>query len=266
MEDTSTVEDKVASSTSERTEEPEWLIPKQQMQSNDDIDTSSNITASLFSTSKISTTIYIASKAPLIVDLNENSDTGNAPDFTQGNSLSEFILPLEITPSSSNKTVGRRPLIEEIDDTASDDYIDLLVDSCNKVGGPTSFFMTESNVSKTASFYSTTSEEPESTSTEFGGQWVERTRPLIEEVEGDNPTKTEMAKVEDIEDLEDIETPLLPSKGDQSAGNSKASQPVDDNGEGEIDRITELAEKAGSTLDPVTMDQALLQSLRQKYQ
>ena len=261
MEDTSTVEDKVASSASERTEEPEWLIPKQQMQSNDDIDTNSGITTSLFSTGKTSTTV--ASKAPLIVDLNENLNTGNAPDFAQGKSLSELMLPLEITPSSSNKTVGRRPLIEEIDDTTSDDYTDLLVDSCNKVGGPTSFFMTESNVSKAASFYSTTSEEPESTPTEFGGQWAERTRPLIEEVEGDNP---EMAKVEDIEDLEDIETPLLPSKGDQSAGNSKASQPVDDNGEGEIDRITELAEKAGSTLDPVTMDQALLQSLRQKYQ
>ena len=48
----------------------------------------------------------------------------------------------------------------------------------------------------------TTSEEPESTPTEFGGQWAERTRPLIEEVEGDNPTKTEMAMVEVIEDLE----------------------------------------------------------------
>ena len=39
------------------------------------------------------------------------------------------------------------------------------------------------------------------TPTEFGGQWAERTRPLIEEVEGDNPTKTEMATVEVIEDL-----------------------------------------------------------------
>ena len=80
-----------------------------------------------------------------------------------------------------------------------------------------------------------------------------------------------MAKVEVIEDLEDLET--------QSA-NTKSSQPVSENGrketlhdanassEGEIDRITELAdhEKAGSTLDPVTVDQALLQSLRQKYQ
>ena len=175
------------------------------------------------------------------------------------------MLPLEITPSSSNKTVGRRPLIEEIDDSVSDDHT---VDSCNKEGGPTSFFITESNVSKAASFYSTTSEEPESTPTEFGGQWAERTRPLIEEVEGDNPTKAEMATVEVIEDLEDNETPQF----------GKASQPVGENGrketlpdaktssEGETDRITELAEKAGSTLDPVTMDQALLQSLRQKYQ
>ena len=173
------------------------------------------------------------------------------------------MLPLEITPSS-NKTVGRRPLIEEIDNSVSDD----MMGSCNKEGGPTSFFMTESNVSKAASFYSTTSEEPESTPTEFGGQWAERTRPLIEEVEGDNPTKTEMATVEVIEDLEDIETPQ----------SGKASQPVGENGrketlpdaktssERETDRITELADKAGSTLDPVTVDQALLQSLRQKYQ
>ena len=264
MEDSSTVEDKFVSSSlaSEQTEEPEWLIPKQQQQlQSDDIDTNSDITASLFSAGTTSTTV--ASKAPLIVDLNENTDT---PDFAQGsNSLSELMLPLEITPSSSNKTVGRRPLIEEIDDSVSDDHT---VDSCNKEGGPTSFFITESNVSKAASFYSTTSEEPESTPTEFGGQWAERTRPLIEEVEGDNPTKAEMATVEVIEDLEDNETPQF----------GKASQPVGENGrketlpdaktssEGETDRITELAEKAGSTLDPVTMDQALLQSLRQKYQ
>ena len=61
------------------------------------------------------------------------------------------MLPLEITPSSSNKTVGRRPLIEEIDDSVSNDH---MVNSCNKEGGPTSFFITESNVSKAASFYS----------------------------------------------------------------------------------------------------------------
>ena len=260
MEDSSTVEDKVASSlASEQTEEPEWLIPKQQQQlQSDDVDTNSDITTSLFSAGTTSTTV--ASKAPLIVDLNENADT---PDFAQGsNSLSELMLPLEITPSSSNKTVGRRPLIEEIN--VSDD----MVNSCNKGGGLTSFFITESNVSKAASFYSTTSEEPESTPTEFGGQWAERTRPLIEEVEGDNPIKIEMATVEVIEDLEDIKTPQC----------GKASQPVGENGrketlpdaktssEGETDRITELAEKAGSALDPVTVDQALLQSLRQKYQ
>ena len=105
------------------------------------------------------------------------------------------------------------------------------------------------------------------------GQWAERTRPLIEEVEGDNPTKTEMATVEVI--AKRLETPQLHCVGDQSG---KASQPVGENGrketlpdaktssEGETDRITELAEKAGSTLDPVTVDQALLQSLRQKYQ
>ena len=85
---------------------------------------------------------------------------------------------------------------------------------------------------------------------------------------------TEMATVEAIEDLEGIETPQVHCAGDQSG---KASQPVGENGrrketlpdassEGETDRITELADKTGSTLDPVTMDQALLQSLRQKYQ
>ena len=111
------------------------------------------------------------------------------------------------------------------------------------------------------------------TPTEFGGQWAEHTRPLIEEVEGDNPTKTEMATVEVI--ARRLETPQLHCVGDQSG---KASQPVGENGrketlpdaktssEGETNKITELAEKAGSTLDPVTVDQALLQSLRQKYQ
>ena len=75
MEDSSTVEDKVASSlASEQTEEPEWLIPKQQQQlQSNDIDTNSDITASIFSAGTTSTTV--ASKAPLIVDLNENTDT-----------------------------------------------------------------------------------------------------------------------------------------------------------------------------------------------
>ena len=94
------------------------------------------------------------------------------------------------------------------------------MDSCNKEGGPTSFFITESNVSnlKATSFYSTTGEEPESTLTEFGGQWAECTRPLIEEVEGDNPTKNEMhmGTVEVIEDLKAIATPQLHCVGDQS--------------------------------------------------
>ena len=97
---------------SEQTEELEWLIPKQQQQlQSDDIDTNSDITASLFSAGTTSTTV--ASKAPLIVDLIENTNT-DTPDFAQGNnnSLSELMLPLEITPSFSNKTVGRRPLIE----------------------------------------------------------------------------------------------------------------------------------------------------------
>ena len=69
-EDTSILEGKVTSlSPSGQTEEPEWLIPKQQVNSKD-ITTTSDITESLFSTGKTHSTV--ASKAPLIVDLNEN--------------------------------------------------------------------------------------------------------------------------------------------------------------------------------------------------
>ena len=242
------------------------MIPKQ----SDDTDTN-DVTASLFYADKTSSTV--TSKAPLIIDLNENPATIDTRDIDQENSLSELMLPLEITRSSSNNTVGTRPLIEEIDDSVSDSHTKILADSCNKEA--TNFFITESNVSRAASFYSTTRQEPESTPTEFGGQWAERTRPLIEEMKGDN-AKTDEAKVEVIEDLEDVETSQLHSEEDQS-GKSKASQIFDENSrkevsdtktqsEGEIDRIAELAKKGGSTLDPVTVDQALLQSLRQKYQ
>ena len=58
----------------------------------------------------------VASKAPLIVDLNDNGDT---LDVARGSALSELMLPLEITPSFSSNIVGRRPLIEEIDDSVS---------------------------------------------------------------------------------------------------------------------------------------------------
>lgn len=272
-EDSSALEGKVASSSSAvgETEEPEWLIPKQQQPNSDDIDTGSDITESLFSAGKTSSTV--PSKAPLIVDLDEHLD-----NMAQGSTLSELMLPLEITPSSSSSTAGRRQLIEEIDDTVSSNHTSLLEDaSNNKEEGLTNFFITESNVSKAASFYSTASKEPESNPTEFGGQWACRTRPLIEEVGDDNATKTDTVNVETIEDLEDFETPQLHPVNDQS-GNSKAPQPVEENGrketlhdtktgsEEDTKRITELAEKAGSTLDPVTVDQALLQSLRQKYQ
>ena len=261
-----------SSSLSAQTEEPEWLIPKQDQQlHSDNTDTNGDTTTSLFYAGKTSSTV--ASKAPLIIDLNENPATIDTSDIGQENSLTELMLPLQITPSSSNNTVGTRPLIEEINDSVSDSHTKILADSCNKEA--TNFFIMESNVSRAASFYSTTSQEPQSTPTEFGGQWAERTRPLIEEMKGGN-AKTDEARVEVIEDLEDVETSQLHSGEDQS-GNSKASQPFGESGrkevsdtntssEGEIDRITELAEKGGSTLDPVTVDQALLQSLRQKYQ
>ena len=263
-------------SPSGQTEEPEWLIPKQQQVNSDDINTVSDITESLFSTGRTPSTV--ASKAPLIVDLNENpADDGDTLDAAQGSALSELMLPLEITPSFSSNTAGRRPLIEEIDDSVSSNTSLLAHSSSNKEEGSTNFFITESSISKAASFHSTASKEPESTPTEFGGQWAQRTRPLIEEVTDVNTTKTDTVKVETIEDLEDFETPQLHPVGDQFS-NIKASQPAGEDGkketlhdtksssEGEVDRITELAEKAGSTLDPVTVDQALLQSLRQKYQ
>ena len=93
MENSNSVEGKVASlSASEQTEEPEWLIPKQQQQlQSDNINTNSDIIASLFSAGKTST--IVASKAPLIVDLNKNSNTGDTPDFAKSNSLSELMLP-----------------------------------------------------------------------------------------------------------------------------------------------------------------------------
>ena len=84
-----------------------------------------------------------------------------------------------------------------------------------------------------------------------------------------------MVNIETI--MKDFETPQLYPVGDQF-GNSKATQlvanndkketlhDIKSNSEGKADRITDLAEKAGSTLDPVTVDQVLLQSLRQKYQ
>ena len=275
-EDTSTLETKVTSlSPSGQTEEPEWLIPKQQQVNSDDINTVSDITESLFSTSRTPSTV--ASKAPLIVELNENPDNGDTLDVAQGSALSELMLPLEITPSFSSNTVGRRPLIEEIDDSVSSNTGLLEHSSSNKEEGSMNFFITESSISKAASFHSTASKEPESTPTEFGGQWAQRTRPLIEEVADDNITKTDTVKVETIEDLEDFDAPQLHPVDDQF-GNVKASQPVGEGGrketmhdtkyssEGEVNKITELAEKAGSTLDPVTVDQALLQSLRQKYQ
>ena len=173
-------------------------------------------TESLFSTGPST----VASNAPLIVDLNENPDNGDTVDVTKGNALAELMLPLEIAPSSSSNVVGRRPLIEEIDDSVSSNTSLLTHSSSNKgEGSTTNFFITESNISKAASFSSTTSKEPESTPTEFGGQWAQRTQPLIEEVPDDNTTKTDAVNIETIEDLEDFETPQLHPVGDQFGNN-----------------------------------------------
>jgi len=90
--------------------------------------------------------------------------TDNTTDITQCSILSELILRLEITPSS-NKSVGRKSLIEEIDNFLLDNYeTNFLVEpSSNEESRPANFFMTESNVSKAVSFYSTASKELEST-------------------------------------------------------------------------------------------------------
>jgi len=221
----------------------------------------------------------VTSKVPLIVNLNDNPytvDTDDTTDITQ-QALLELILPLEITPSS-NEAISREPLIEEIDDFLPDNYkTNFHVEpSSNEESKPANFFITKSNVSKAASFYSTASKEPESTRTDFGGQWAENTRPLIEEVEDDNVAKIDAVNIEAIEDMEDIEAPHLYSVSGQS-DNSNTSLSVSKNDtketlsdvktsiEGETDKIAELVEKAGSTLDQITVDQTLLQSLRQKY-
>ena len=165
------------------------MIPKQQQVNSDDINTVNDITESLFSIGRTPSTVV--SKAPLIVDLNENpADDGDTLDVTQGSALSELMLPLEITPSFSSNTIGRRPLIEKIDDSITSNTSLLAHSSSNKEEGSTNFFITESSISKAASFHSTASKEPESTPTKFGGQWVQLIQPLIEEVADNNITKT----------------------------------------------------------------------------
>ena len=92
------------------------MIPKQQQVNSDDINTVSDITESLFPTGRTLST----SKGPLIVELNENpADNGDTLYVAQGSALSELMLSLEITPSFSSDTVGRRLLIEEINDSVS---------------------------------------------------------------------------------------------------------------------------------------------------
>ena len=169
-EDNSILEGKITSSSlTGETEQTEWLIPKQQQVNSEDI------TESLFSTGKTPSTV--ASKAPLIVDLNENPDNGDTVDVTKGNALAELMLPLEITPSSSSNVAGRRPLIEEIDNSVSSNtikFVDTVICSNKGEGSANNFFITESNIFKATSFF-TVSKEPESTSSEFGGQWAEHT-------------------------------------------------------------------------------------------
>jgi len=258
--DDSTVGDQVtlasSSSLSGKTEEPEWLIPKQQQPQSNDINTNNYVAKNLFSNGKTSNTV--TSKAPLIVNLNDNPyafGTDDTTDITQ-QALLELILPLEITPSS-NEAIGRKPLIEEIDDFLPDNYeTNFHVEpSSNEESKPANFFMTESNVSKAASFYSTASKEPESTRNEFGGQWAECTHPLIEEVEDDNIAKTDAVNIEAIEDMEDIEAPHLYSVSGQldnsntplSVSKNDTKENLSDvktSSEGETDKIAVLAEKA----------------------
>jgi len=73
------------------------------------------------------------------------------------------------------------------------------------LSSPTNFFITESHdVTKAASFHSKPSE---SSPTMFGGEWAQRTKPLIEEISDDVITETctekLKVKVQVTEDLED---------------------------------------------------------------
>jgi len=236
-------------------EEPEWLIPRKK---EEDIGTPQ----SLFSTT--TTTTGPGTKAPLLVDMTQ---TGTTPDTTQNITphVTELLLPSEVPSSTQPRNKGR-PLIEEIKETTIDDS--------QMLSSPTNFFITESHdVTKAASFHF---KPAESSPTMFGGEWAQRTKPLIEEISNDVTTETctEKLKVEVIEDLEDGDsydtTAQHPAKSRISHSNKETEKGTVSTGqafsEEQRDDITELAEKAGSTLDPVTVDQDLLLALRQKYQ
>jgi len=235
-------------------EEPEWLIPRNK---EEDIDGHE----SLFSTN--TTITGPITKAPLIVDMTQ---TGTTLDTTQDTTshLTELLLPSDVTSS----TQPRRPLIEEIEETTTDDS--------QTLSSPTSgsnIFITESHITRAASFHS---KPPESSPTVFGGEWAQRTKPLIEEIGDDVTTETctEKLKVEVIEDLEGVDnsetTSQHPVKGNMPHTSSENGKGTISTGqiinEDQRDEIVKLAEKAGSTLDPITIDQDLLQTLRQKYQ
>ena len=240
-------------------EEPEWLIPRKK---EEDVD-SHGTHQSLFSTT---TTTGPVTKAPLIVDMTQ---TGTAPDTAQDTTpqITELLLPSEFTSSTQPVHKGR-PLIEEIEETTTDNPPML-----SSPTGSSNFFITESHVTKAASFHS---KPPESSPTVFGGEWAHRTKPLIEEIGDDDTTKTctEKMKIEVIEDLEDADSCEITSQhtakdhlpctsSENEKGTISTGQVIS---EEQRDEITKLAEKAGSTLDPVTVDQDLLQTLRQKYQ
>jgi len=115
------------------------------------------------------------------------------------------------------------------------------------------------------------SKPPESSPTMFGGEWGQCTKPLIVEISDVviTETCTEKLKVIVIEDLEDGDScDITAAKSHIPHTNKEIEKGTISTGqaftEGQRDEIAKLAEKAGSTLDPVTVDQDLLLALRQK--
>ena len=196
-----------------------------------------------------------------------NTTQDTAPQIT------ELLLPSEFNSSTQQVHKGR-PLIEEIKDVTTDNPPDSQSLS-SPIGNQSSsdFFITESHVSKATSFHSTA---PEASPTMFGGKWAQRTKPLIEEIGDDGITEAcaEKLMVEVIEDLEDVNSHVTTSQHpaehhlpSTSSENERGTVPTGQVISGEQkDEIVKLAEKAGSTLDPVTVDQDLLKTLRHKYQ
>ena len=113
------------------------------------------------------------------------TQTGTTLDTIQDTTslLTELLLPSDVISS----TQPRRPLIEEIEETTTDDS--------QKTCSPTSssnIFITESHITKAASFHS---KPPESSPMVFGGEWAQSTKPLIKEI-GNDVTRNMYREIE----------------------------------------------------------------------